>query len=340
MENAKSPAPFFILGAPRSGTTLVQLILDSHSEIAVCPESYLFGILDRTHSYVTIQKEWQYFEILRTLEQWLTGFNDPALNLVREQNNAGSPYTGPTRAFLEHLRDSYLSRKNKRLFGEKTPEHIHFLTGIKTVCPQAKIIFVVRNPLSVVNSLVKGQRANAFFTNYSREALVRRSALIVRQAWQDRKAFLHHSSENTYTIQYERLTTQPQKEIHLVCEFLGVPFEENMLDYHKREQSFIVDHSSSKGRIHTKLDQAIQQNSPSLAELELSAQEQFWLKQFLRPSLNASPFEDLQSVESAGWSWWSCQQFILALIHYKLKTFRWREWVLKARNYIRLKVLR
>ncbi len=340
MENTKPSTPFFVLGVPRSGTTLVQLILDSHSEIAVCPETYLFGILDRTHSNQTIDKEWQYFEIIRTLEQRLAGFNDLAVDLVEELKNSKSPYTGSTDAFLRQIQASYLARKNKRICGEKTPEHIHFLAGLRGICPEAKIIFVIRNPFSVIQSLFKSQRLSPAVSGYSRSTLIRRSALMVRQGWEDRESFLHQSTENTYTIQYEKLTTSPQEEIRRLCQFLEVPFEEGMLAFHKRDESFIVEGHSSKAKIHAKLSQNIQQNTKSPSDLGFSSDEQLWLKSFLAPCLKGSPYQDLQVAESLRWNWRVLLQLIFATIRYRFKIFRWREWILKARNYIRLKLRR
>ena len=133
----------FIVGCPRSGTTLVQLALNRHSQIVIPPETkYFFSFLG--HS-----KQCQH-EHLKRLER------DLQIRIPKPETRVRS---GPeARAFFEHVARLYvehLGKKNVVYFGDKSPEHTGQLSDIRRHFPDAKILIVYRDGRDVACSLTK-----------------------------------------------------------------------------------------------------------------------------------------------------------------------------------------
>ncbi len=133
--------PFFIVGCPRSGTTLLQVALNRHSRILIPPETKLFyyfhgmpGWLRRRHLA----------RLNRDLRVEL-----PASLAGREVDS---------RTVYVQLVDAYRRRTGKSgatHFGEKTPEHTARIASIRQVFPEAPILFVYRDGRDVAASLTR-----------------------------------------------------------------------------------------------------------------------------------------------------------------------------------------
>ena len=136
----------FVGGAPRSGTTLLQNMLDSHPEIAAGPE------FDLSEKIIE----------LRNLLQ------------LKIANGRIDSYLGKADAdravagFIEEMLLPYADRKGCRLLSEKTPANVMIFKELLEIFPAAKMIFCVRDPRAVVSSLMmvrkKAIRRNGRFS--------------------------------------------------------------------------------------------------------------------------------------------------------------------------------
>src|SRR5579885_528706 len=140
--------PFFIVGCPRSGTTLLATLLDRHSRICVPPETHFFYF----------ERDWELFSKGDPVSD-LDAYRkiNPRINDLRFDNEkisrllgGGSP--GP-KAFFEALMADYTERAGKKRWGEKTPDHLLKLDSILGHFPEAKIILITRDGRDVVDSL-------------------------------------------------------------------------------------------------------------------------------------------------------------------------------------------
>ena len=149
--NADKP-PFFIVGCPRSGTTLLQVLLDAHPNIAIPPESFLFqrfppiweryGNLDQDANLRLLVGDLLSDE---RIKDWhLTVSADDLCRRLGQRSIRGA---------ISLLFQVYAEQRGKRHWGDKTPQHALFLKEIAAVFPDARFIHFVRDGRDVAESL-------------------------------------------------------------------------------------------------------------------------------------------------------------------------------------------
>ena len=219
-------APFFIVGASRSGTTLLRLMLNAHSRLAVPDEMKYFRFLEGTdnlEAWSTPRSPEEYRQLVegyvaahKALVESVPGALD-ALHRYEEDRTARGPY----RAFLRHWAETC----GKARWGEKTPHNISFVDVIADMFPGAKFIHVVRDPRAVVQSM----NASSY---YSSETVF--NALNWRTAVRDgRNLFGVLQPDQHLTIRYEDLVREPASTLRTVCSFLQEAFEPSMLRFYE-----------------------------------------------------------------------------------------------------------
>jgi Sulfotransferase family len=209
--------PIFIVGCPRSGTTLLTQMLDRHPSLAVCKETHFerlvyrrrkaFGDLsDLSRRRVLIA------EYLASRPMQRAGLDSPELadRLSREATSYKAMFT----SIIRYYADS----QDKPRCGEKTPHHALFLETLCEWFPNAVILHMIRDPRAAVASLQNARWApNSVVTNartwvkHSQEA----------RRFRDRPGYLE--------IRYEKLVSDPAGELNRVCAFLGEDYSPAML---------------------------------------------------------------------------------------------------------------
>ena len=195
---------FFIVGCPRSGTTMVQQGLNRHSSIVIPPETkYFFSFLGHSRTC-----QLQHLDRLN---------RDLKISLPEPARQIRS--TDEARRFYETMAQLYvqrLHRENVVCFGEKTPEHTSHLAEIRRLFPEAKIIFLYRDgrdvalSLSQVPWMPRDLYVNFVVWLYYFRALKRAHD----GAW-----------PNIYFARYEDIVADPKKEFAGMLQFLGLPDE-------------------------------------------------------------------------------------------------------------------
>ena len=216
--------PIFVVGAPRSGTTLLAATLAAHSRIICGPETQFFNSLlpdrladainDRrwprsaTSAVCSLTLAWQPVVRLYGMRR---------RNVLRYLRNR-SP---SARAMLESLTQPYAERHGKARWAEKTPNHIWHLETIRLEWPEAPIIRIVRDPRDVVVSMQQ-------LPWWSENSLLDNAAI-----WVD-----CHNRSNPFfaddprsdTLRFEDLVTTPETELRKLCTVIGEDYEPGMLD--------------------------------------------------------------------------------------------------------------
>lgn len=212
----------FLLGCPRSGTTLLQTMLAAHPQVVSFPESHFFRSLLRRQRVLR-------FAGLASPEAGarLAGFVE---ELRRPDLQALLPGTAiraepHVRAFLAVL-DRLATEKGASVWVEKTPGHLRHLRWIEHYVPGARFVHVVRNGRDVVASLYDVSQTNPRVWGGFR------SLELCAERWiEDVEISCRCVGRPLHTIvRYERLVSEPEAELRAICAFLGLEFDEAMLE--------------------------------------------------------------------------------------------------------------
>ena len=216
-----SDRPIFVVGCPRSGTTLFRTMLSAHRSIAIPPETrYLMGMYWRRGQIGDLRKP----EVRAKLASAIV--DDPesrfrVLGLDGEQVKAeivdGPPTLGS--AFGIVFRD-YAQLFGKPRWGDKRPAYYAFMDELDHLFPDAQFIHLIRDPRACVESLKRQEW-------YPDEAAPCLAAWVhaVRSASRSgRKLGPHRYLE----VRYEELVSEPEKVSRQICDFLDEPFDEQM----------------------------------------------------------------------------------------------------------------
>lgn len=133
-------------------------------------------------------------------------------------------YKKQVAAFLVSFYNKALVHQNKKIFLDKTPRYYHIAAELMEVFPEAKFIFLIRNPIAVLISILRtwvGDNA-ALLRNYREDLLLAPKLLL---------DCINKYPESSHTVRYEGFVCEPEAELRNICRFLGVTFDTNMLDY-------------------------------------------------------------------------------------------------------------
>ena len=213
----EGPGPIFIVGVPRSGTTLLRVLLNRHPNIAICDETYFFfWVYARRRAFGSLELE---ANRRRLVDAYLDTWRVTRLGLDREWLaellvREGTSYP----ALFASLLRAYARSRDKRRAGEKTPQHAEHALTLREWYPDASIVHVVRDPRDVVASL---HRMPWGFASTSANA-----KLWVRLVSRARRI---EGLSGCSALRYEDLVESPETALRSLCEVLGEPFEGGML---------------------------------------------------------------------------------------------------------------
>lgn len=216
--------PIFIVGPPRSGTTLLAAMIASHSSIACGPETHFFSRLsDSALGAAVGDRQWPHraTELLRDLKLagqsvlhiYGLGAHDVRQYLRRREPSAS--------AMLEALTSVHASALGKERWAEKTPNHILHVTRIRREYPAARIIRILRDPRDV--ALSASQKLP-----WTSTALLANCDIWNKWTTATNTFFL--GDELSMTVYFEDFIAYPEHELRRITLFCGEAFEEAMLD--------------------------------------------------------------------------------------------------------------
>jgi hypothetical protein len=228
----------FIVGCPRSGTTLLRRMVDAHPEIAITRETHWIPeVLKRGRGLdlggrVTAKLP----AVLEAHPKFATlGIDHDEL----ERLVAGRP-SYP--AFVEALFDWYGTMHGKRFVGDKTPGYVLEIGLLNVVFPSARFVHLVRDGRDVCMSALGWQRkAEQFRRRFPTwdDAPVATAALWWRRhVIEGRAAACKLTSDLYLELRYEGLVTDPERECRRLCGFLNLAFDSAMLRFNEGRTRF------------------------------------------------------------------------------------------------------
>jgi hypothetical protein len=204
----------FVIGSPRSGSTMLQRMLGSHSMIYTHPEPHLIqplyymGFFDRVDAapYDHINAS----EAMREYVQALPG--------------GRRDYVDACRAYLDVLYGRMLEPTGRRYFLDKTPANALVAELLAELYPLARYIVLTRHPLAVLSSYAESFFEGDFEAAHAFNPVLERYVPAIAR-------FLRHGKVPFVHLRYEDLVSSPESEMRRVLDFLGLDFEEATIDY-------------------------------------------------------------------------------------------------------------
>jgi|GEM_PF-2229027 len=216
--------PFFIVGSPRSGTTLLQKMFEAHPDVCFVHESQFLHMCDlylqetsSIFSSVSWNKIWpHYLKSHHFLQQGIPPDQITTYTEGANENNWPLPW-------IEML-GLQQKRAGRPVLGEKTPHHVLYLETIFRLFPDSRALFLVRDPRAVVPSMIKANFGPATIQKAMMQwATLNAAGLAYRRRYPHRVLDLH----------YETLILNPEKTLRNLCDFLKLPFDPGMLKYYE-----------------------------------------------------------------------------------------------------------
>ncbi|MCA2224385.1 sulfotransferase family protein [Nonomuraea aurantiaca] len=213
-----SDRPIFVVGCPRSGTTMLQLMLHSHPRIAVPPETrFLVPVYHRRRSFGDLRVE----ERRRALAEWIAGDRSTKfreLKLDKEdfvQQVVDGP--GTLGSVLGTTFRMYADRFDKPRWGDKRPSYVKQVDILLRLFPDAQFIHLIRDGRDCVSSL----KEMPWYTLDSFHAISTWAEAI--DAGNRLRRML--PEDTYYELRYEDLTDDPATEMKKLCHFLDEDFD-------------------------------------------------------------------------------------------------------------------
>jgi hypothetical protein len=206
----------FIVGCPRSGTTWLQKLVASHPKVRTGEESHFFS------QYVGPQvRFWNSHKVdlSPARAKHLVGpaayFRDEEFQAILE---------GFLRALLKPMVGSL---RPDEIFVEKTPSHALYITEIKQLLPESRIINIVRDPRAVVASLLAAARTWGADWAPSDPSIA--AAIWVQHVEAARAAARKLSNSDFLEVKYEELWKFPSDNLQHIARFLGLDWAEQSI---------------------------------------------------------------------------------------------------------------
>jgi Sulfotransferase family len=210
-------SPVFVVGCPRSGTTLVQTMLDSHPRLSVLyeAESLVDIPLGLRSSRSCASEALAFAEAHQDCRTH--GFDARAARAVCKELGIRDA-AGAMRA----LAASQALAHGKRRWGTKTPKALLHLAELATVYPDAQFIHVIRDGRDSASS-----QARVFSRSVVQGALLWRTGMRT-----GRRAGSRLGPDRYLEVRLEELLSSPEEQLRRMCAFLGEDFGQSMLQFH------------------------------------------------------------------------------------------------------------
>ena len=246
------PTPIFIVGMPRSGTTLVEQILASHSQVEATDE---LPFLNRMG--LELEQEGGYAEALANMTE------------ERQQSLAGE--------YLEKA--AHYRREGLPFFIDKAPHNFLHIGLIKALFPNAKIINVIRDPLDNAIGVFKMYFGKGAEFSFSLEGII--------YYWQGYVTLMNHWNtvypDGVKHLSYEDLAKNPEAKIEELLEYCELPVEEQCFRFYESDRPVLT---PSAGQVRSpistksigsgqKYEKYIKTSIPALAEIKIKSREVF-----------------------------------------------------------------
>lgn len=302
----------FLLATERSGTNLIRAILSSHSQISSPPPFSMVDVMARSSFRYLVEGNPTHYRALV----------DDALTLTRSHLNPwdidlSSDYVldkTRTKSFwevLSTLNDCYAESEGKQHWLSKEPGLFRHIYTLALNFPEAKFIYMVRDPRDVVASMLKGRlHAQNTYTAACR--------------WRDEQrlclnAFVDNAlADRVSLVKYEELLENPSDIIRRLMIRLNLPFEEQQLEFHKNDK--VVEHSM-KSEFWSKLSEPVDTKNTGKYKDVLNQRQVALIEACCGEEMRALNYEvngsELRAISTYSKAFYRVHEFIMKKVNLK-----------------------
>jgi hypothetical protein len=221
----------FIVGCPRSGTTLLERIVNAHPELALVHESrWITRIYEErrglTPDGLVMPKLAERLCEPRSTTPFAISASEMA-DLVRSQQGA------PFAQLVTALFDRYAEHHSKPLAGDKSPGYVRYLPLLHQLWPRAKFIHIVRDGRDVYLSVLDWGKGATRFAGFADDPAVTAARWWEWYVRLGREGAAALGPDRYHELRYESLVADPAEVAAEICEFLAIPYDPRMLKFHE-----------------------------------------------------------------------------------------------------------
>ena len=275
---ALGSAPFFIVGSGRSGTTLLRMILASHSRLTIPPETwFLLPLLQRLDPVRPLTKAELEFAVNTVIHHYR--WPDMKLPAAEFRQRVDRLQQASLREVVEVIYRDHTARENKPRWGDKTPGYIEIVPQLLRMFPGSKFIYLCRDGRDVAKSFQRQGWYGPWLHHNFREWS---EASDWRARW-DKAEYNNHLLD----VHYEDLVLDTDRVVHRICDFLDEPFEPQMLAWQSRVDDLVP---AREMVIHGKLRRAPLEADDGRWRREMTVREQLVSEAFIGTRLERSGY--------------------------------------------------
>jgi hypothetical protein len=217
----RDPMPV-VVGCPRSGTSLLAVMLDSHSQLAVPPETAFLRPLQALAGAGDYGLRRKFFSIVTMDRLGISNWSDLGVDKDAYWKRLAAIEPFSIAAGVREFYAMYAEHANKARWGEKTPTYVLSMPYIASLLPEAHFIHIIRDARDTVLSWRKTWFAPA------------QDVAVIAREWVDHVSAGRAAARSVrryLEVRYEDLVRQPETELKRVCAYLSLAYEPGMLDY-------------------------------------------------------------------------------------------------------------
>lgn len=301
-------APVFVIGVHRSGTSLLNLMLDGSSTLWIPYESHF---IVKLHKMGLTEKDFGTHAFRRGLVEsilgdeyvrgWEVSVCADDVDLSRCTDLAST---------VNAVYSAHAARAGKQRWGDKTPSYVMHADRLNELFPHCLFVHIVRDGRDVARSVVKRDWGPNDFVSALRGW--------ARKVELAEKMLGMLAPSRRMTLRFEDLVASPEQELGRVCDFLGIPFEGAMLDYPARAEGKVggraaAHHSHLKEPLRTDLTSRWKRGLSSVDQAiahEVAGEMLAWFG--YEPGRRNHPFKELGKLrhrvhERRGWRRGECR---------------------------------
>ena len=245
IEKIKKLPVFFIIGSPRSGTTMLRTIFDAHPNVNIPFEFPFVLYLKKKYGHIT-------FWDRRLLHEFYAELQNPIKwdfwkierwNINQDEFQEGLYLFEGTNTFADicmyvfYSFNSSFEKTEIKILGDKNPSYSLYYKDLAAVFPDAKFLYLIRDYHAQIDSI------NHLDFGSKLTPLLAMNWLAVQK-----KIFkeLKKNIGNIYKIKYEDLVKDPELIVKGICNYLHIEFIPEVLEYRTNKKAIVDNHSSEQ----------------------------------------------------------------------------------------------